>query len=269
MLHASSHGPITRIRLTPTLLGRPLHEVSAYLVGGLLIDSGPPRTAGELLAWLWETGEAGRLTAVVHTHHHEDHVGGSPLLARELGVPVFAPEPTVRLLARKRRLPPYRAAVWGNPGACPARVLPDPFEAGGLRLSMIPTPGHAFDHVALFDAGRRWLFSGDLFVHERVRYLRRVERPWEHLASLRRVLALEPELLICAHAGLIEDAQGALARKIAFWEALAGEARALAAAGHSVRAITRRLLGREDLYRVVSAGDFSKANLVRALLAGP
>ena len=269
MLRISHHGPITRIRLSPTFLGRALYEVSAYLVGGLLIDSGPPRTARELLAWLRASGEAARLGAIVHTHYHEDHVGGSPLLAGELGVPVWAPEATVSMLARRRLLPLYRAAFWGNLGACAARPLPDPFDAEGLRLQVLPTPGHAFDHVALFEVERRWLFAGDLFVHERVRYLRRVERPWKHLASLRRALSLEPELLVCAHAGVIEDACGGLSRKIAYWENLAGEARGLAARGLSVRAITRRLLGREGLYTVLSAGDFSKANLIRALLAGP
>jgi hypothetical protein len=38
------------------------------------------------------------------------------------------------------------------------------------------------------------------------------------------VLVLEPELLICDHAGILENAQERLARKIAWWEELGGKA---------------------------------------------
>ena len=182
-------------------------------------------------------------------------------------MPVYAPAATVEILARRRRIPPYRALVWGTPEPCAAAPLGEVFAAGELRLRVVPTPGHAFDHVCLFDAERRWLFSGDLFVHERVRYLRRIENPWQHLASLRRALALEPELMLCAHAGPVADAQRALRRKIAYLEELAGEARRLAGGGMAVGAITRRLLGREGLFTALSLGDFSKRNLILGLLA--
>lgn len=264
---------MTRIVLARTVAGRALHTVSAYLTGEpgrrVLIDAGPPATAGELLGWLRESGAAGELEAVVLTHHHEDHVGGVALLARELGVPIWAPAATAERLARRRRIPLYRRAVWGRPRACPARPLPAVLEVGGLRLEAIPTPGHAFDHHVLFDRERRWLFSGDLYVHERVRLLRRVEDPWLHVASLRRAAALGPERLYCAHAGVVEDAAAALERRAAWWQELAAEARRLRAEGLGERAVTRRLLGREGLFAWISLGDFSKRNLIAKLLAGP
>lgn len=273
MIRAREHGPTLRLVLARTLAGRPLHTVSAYLTGDpgsrVLIDSGPPATARELLAWLRASGAAGELAAVVLTHHHEDHAGGAALLAEALGVPVWAPAATVERLERRRRIPLYRSVVWGRPRACPARPLPEVLEIGGLDLEAIPTPGHAFDHHVLFDRGRRWLFSGDLYVHERVRYLRRIEEPWRHVASLRRAAALGPERLYCAHAGVVEDAAAALERKAAWWEGLAAEARRLRADGLGQRAITRRLLGREGLFTWLSLGDFSKRNLIAELLAGP
>ena len=41
MLQLDQHGPITAIRMARSLLGRPVYWTAAYLVDGLLIDSGP------------------------------------------------------------------------------------------------------------------------------------------------------------------------------------------------------------------------------------
>lgn len=265
VFRVSPHGPLTRIRMAKTLFGRPLHEVSAYAFADLLIDSGPPPTAARLVEWC--RGQPVR--RVVLTHHHEDHIGGAAALQDELGLPVLAPALAVPILAEGLRMPLYRRAVWGTPRRFRAEPLGPVVEGEGYRLQVVPTPGHAFTHVCLFEEGRRWLFSGDLYVHERVTYLRRIEDVWEHMDSLRRVLALEPELLICDHAGILEHARERLARKIQWWEDLAGQARELRGRGLSVSRISRRLLGRNGFLSYASFGDFSHENLIRALLAPP
>lgn len=266
MFLTRSHGPLTRIRMARTLFGRPLHEVSAYAFADLLIDSGPPPTAGELVSWVRERPEISR---VILTHHHEDHVGGAAALHEELGLPVFAPASAVAILAEGLRMPLYRKAVWSTPRRFRAEPLGPFIEGDGYRLRVVPTPGHAFTHVCLFDEERRWLFSGDLYVHERVRYLRKIENVWEHIDSLRKVIALEPDLLICSHAGVLEHARERLTRKIQWWEDLAGQARELREKGLPVPAISRKLLGRDGLLSYASFGDFSHENLIRSLLEKP
>ncbi len=268
--------PVTRLRMARNVLGRHLHEVSAYRIGDLLIDSGPPPTAGRLADWCRPAIERGELCQVVLTHHHEDHVGGAAALA-ELGLAVEAPAAAVPILAEGLRMPLYRRVVWGAPRRFRASPLGEEVVArlgtrpgaDELRFRVIPTPGHAFDHVCLFEPERRWLVSGDLYVHERVKYLRRIESVGLHIESLRRVRALEPDLLICSHAGLVKDAGAAIERKIAWWEGLAEKARELRDRGLEPRAIARALLGREGFFWYISLGDFSKRNLVRDLLRLP
>lgn len=259
----TQHGPVTRLQLARTFFGRPLVGVSAYKIGPLLIDTGLPWTARRVVAWAREVG----VERVVLTHHHEDHAGAAAALAAELGLPVAAPALSLERLARGPRVPLYRHLVWGRPAPVRAEPLGERVEVLDLNFRVIPTPGHAFDHICLYDDDRGWLIGGDLYVHERAKYLRRVEDVGLHLDSLRRIAALEPKLLFCAHAGVIPNAAGALRRKIAFWEDLAGRARGLAERGWSVSRITRELLGAEGVFTYASLGDFSKVNLVRALLS--
>jgi hypothetical protein len=63
MLHIQTYGPVTRIEMARTVTGRPLYRASAYLVDGLLIDSGPPSTGRELAAFARDRV----VTQLVHT----------------------------------------------------------------------------------------------------------------------------------------------------------------------------------------------------------
>jgi glyoxylase-like metal-dependent hydrolase (beta-lactamase superfamily II) len=262
MLKAETRGPITRIHLARSILGRPLYWVSAYLVDDLLIDTGCPATARELVDWCRDQN----VRQVINTHHHEDHSGGDRLLIQELGLPVAAPRTAVPILADFPRLQFYRRAIWGQPRGVKVDPLGNTVETERFRFKVIPTPGHCSDHICLFEPQQGWLFSGDLFVHERVRYLRVDEDPLTTLDSLRRVLALQPQLLICAHFGLVENGCDAIERKIAYWEGVAEQARTLHDEGLPLGEVRDRVLGKEDHMAVFTQGHFSKLNLITALL---
>lgn len=262
MLRPSVHGPVTRIQLARTILGRPLYTVSAFLVDGLLIDSGPPHTALELVSWLREQ----QVHQVINTHHHEDHSGGNGPILDVLGLPLAAPSATVPILANFPRLELYRRIVWGQPEDAIAQTLNTSVETERYRFQLIPTPGHCPDHTCFFEPVQGWLFSGDLFIHERAHYLRRDENLDALMGALRCVLALQPRLLVCSHAGLVADGTGTIERKLAYWASLRARARRLHQSKCSLREITSRLLGREGMMTWVSQGHISKINLIRALL---
>ncbi|MEM9291017.1 MAG: MBL fold metallo-hydrolase [Acidobacteriota bacterium] len=265
MLALETHGEVLRLKMARTLFGKALHRVSAYWVDGLLVDAGPPPVAKALVELLQPRG----VSAVAVTHHHEDHVGAAAeYLSR--GVPVYAPAPALAMLRRGPALPLYRRLVWGRVEPFAAQPLEEELVHRGRRYRVISTPGHAHDHVVFYDQERRWIFGGDLFVHERVHSLRRIESVHRHLDSLRKVLALDPapRRWFCAHAGVLEDPLPRVRAKIHFWEELEEQSWALLQQGLPPGAIARRLLGREGLLTMLSFGDFSKRNLIRDLLRG-
>src|SRR5207237_160231 len=135
-----------------------------------------------------------------------------------------------------------------------------------FRFRVIPPPGHATDHVALFEPERGWLFSGDLYLAPRLRYLRADEDVYAMMDSLRRVLALEPRVLFFQHRGRVEQGAARLRGKLDFPVELGARIHELDGRGWREIGRGRALPGSDFLWRVWTGGDFSKRNFVRAFL---
>ncbi len=261
MLRESQRGPVTRFSLSRTLLGRPVHFVSAYLVDGLLIDAGPYHTRREIVA----AARAGGARDLFITHHHEDHTGGAGALHRSLGLLPQAGALTVPYLIRPPRIHLYRQIVWGRAEPTPAQTVTQ-VETDHYRFDVLATPGHSPDHTVLYESRQGWVFSGDLFIHEQAKYMRADEDLAALMQSLRRIAALDPQVLFCGHAGPITEPRAAIQRKLAYWERVRDEARALQARGEALPNIRTQVLGPEGPMTRFSRGHLSKLNLLRALV---
>jgi glyoxylase-like metal-dependent hydrolase (beta-lactamase superfamily II) len=126
--------------------------------------------------------------------------------------------------------------------------------------------GHAEDHVVLFEPSRGWLFSGDLYLSSRLKFLRDDENVFALMDSLERMVGLEPHVMFCQHRGRLEQPAALLRRKLEALREMEGTIRRLHAMGRSEEEIARALPGRDLFWRVSSRGHFSKRNFVRAFL---
>jgi glyoxylase-like metal-dependent hydrolase (beta-lactamase superfamily II) len=235
-----------------------------YRIGTTIIDTGPPNQWLSVQRFLQEKP----IAQVIVTHHHEDHAGNLGLIAREFGCPTFAPSASLAPLAEGFHLQYFRRVIWGRPRA---RVQAQPIGKDmplGPDSCLIPiaTPGHSVDLTCYLEPKRGWLFAGDLFIAPKILYLRRDEDLGVMMESLRLIQRYDFDTVFCSHRGVVTSGKKALEKKLDYLEALCEQARALHSAGSSVKEISRRLLGKESLMSVFSAGDFTKRNLIEGCL---
>jgi glyoxylase-like metal-dependent hydrolase (beta-lactamase superfamily II) len=237
------------------------YGVSAYVTRGVLIDTGCPAVGNAFGKW----ARTAQLRGVLLTHAHEDHAGNVDRVMA-LGLPIGAAPDTLAQVARPGPIGRYRQLVWGTPHPVPEVMRVEAFEDPALRL--IHTPGHSSDHHVVWDEERATVFAGDLYLGIRVRAVRPDEDPRVLATSLRKVLALAPEMLYCGHRGQLPEPIPALVRKAEWLAEMTGRIESLIRAGWSDRAVTREVFGPERAANYVSGGDLSRRNFVRAVRRG-
>lgn len=162
-----------------------------------LIDAGTGESAH--LQALDDALQGAMLTQVLITHAHTDHAAGAPAIASRM--------PQARF---RKMLWPERDAKW----PVPYESLADrqEIDVGDTRLIAVHTPGHAPDHLSFWHEETRTLFCGDLAVKGTTVWIPANLQGdlAAYLASLERVLALDPERLLPAHGPVIDDPEHVL-----------------------------------------------------------
>jgi glyoxylase-like metal-dependent hydrolase (beta-lactamase superfamily II) len=150
-----------------------------------LIDagSGDPRHVADVASVAGD-----RLSLVLVTHAHSDHVGGVEALARRWPRARFAKLPWPERDAR-------------HPVTWSPLADGDTIPAGDDALVVVHTPGHAPDHVCFWEPRSRALFTGDLLVQGQTVLIpaSRGGRLADYLRSLERIIALDPIVAYPAH----------------------------------------------------------------------
>jgi len=183
---------------------------NTYLLGQgqdvALVDPGPEDDA-HFEAVMRALGGR-RITGIIITHTHRDHIDGLPRLKAETGAPVYG-------FGRKARNPGEitKSASGGESNDedfVPDVALTDGsrLEGDGFALTALFTPGHAPDHLCFAIEGTGILLSGDHVMGWNTSVVAPPEGNMvAYMSSLDKLLAREDAVFLPGHGGRIEQPQ--------------------------------------------------------------
>ncbi len=129
-----------------------------------LVDSGYVSHAAQTLALLERALDGRRLTHLINTHSHSDHIGGNAAVQTAFGCRITVPQGIAATIAEWDEaallLSPLgqRAARFTHDATYTAG---DAFVLGDLEWKALAVPGHDMDALALYNPEQRLLISGD------------------------------------------------------------------------------------------------------------
>lgn len=259
------HLPIQRFRwVSDRYWGLFRISVNAYFVDGLLLDTGPPRLSQQVFSDV----EGLPVQQLVLTHHHEDHSGNVAMLQKHWDCPVYAHPRCTQILAAPPAISFPEHLIWGQHRAVQGiQPIGERLSTEQYQFEIYHTPGHAADHICLYERDQGWLFSGDLYVHHRIRYFVANEDMAAQMASLRAMLALDFEYFFCGHNIEYTNGKALFQRKLDFFETFVQQVQYWHQKGYPPSQILKQLNHSERWFmRITSRGWLSALNMVHAAL---
>lgn len=217
MLTVEEHGEVIRFHFQRKIFGYCLDEVNAFLVDGLLIDTGPSTLGREMV----KACNKYHLEQIVNTHHHEDHIGNNAILQRKFCIPVRAHRealPAIRQPRENLKLSLYQRFLWGEPAPAKARRVGKIIQTRHYRFRVIFTPGHSRDHICLYEVNRGWLFGGDLVCHNHTKNFNLLQDKSLILDSLKKIARFNISVLFCGSEGVVLDPGTWIQKRIEYLE---------------------------------------------------
>ncbi|HZK84448.1 MAG TPA: MBL fold metallo-hydrolase [Desulfosporosinus sp.] len=168
---------------------------------------------------------AGKVDVIVNTHFHMDHAYGNQFFpeaqiwAHALDAPALRSPDQFRAYTgfpSIREFPDFPDFPGGSPAQVVARELVDGevLDFGEIVLKVIHTPGHTPGHISLFEPKAGILFSGDIDLSPFGPWYGNLRSNLEEFRrSIKRLIELDPKVIVTGHSGIISDnIQGRLRR---------------------------------------------------------
>ena len=168
-----------------------------YFVGDpkdhmVVVDTGEPFRSWtkQILDFYAELGKP-RISSILITHGHGDHIGGLDRLQEEFGCvvrchPKLEPVLSHRLGGNVEKLRSRESVTAG----------------GGVKLRAYFTPGHEDDHVCYYMAAEKVVFSGDTVLGNSSSSVRNLK---QYMASLDTLAGLKPDMICPGHGQIINN----------------------------------------------------------------
>lgn len=236
-------------------------NVHCFLVDGVLIDTGAQSLENEFKPFFQQHD----IEQVMITHYHEDHTGSAAHL-QELGKPIYMERHFIDYCQKKADYPLYRKLFWGKRKPFKAESLGESFTSKTASWDVIPTPGHAKDHVAFLNKQTGQLFTGDLYCQERTKVILREESVPTLIESIQRVLTYDFGDVYCCHAGYLENGRRHLERKLHYLLELQENILRMHAEGSSVEEITHVIFPKKYPITRFSMGEWSSRHIIQSVL---
>ena len=234
-----------------------------YRFGRLMVDTGQAHMGPEVLDIAKDAG----VNRIFLTHHHEDHSGNAARVSQATGATVHGHAQCRAKMATGYPILPYQKIVWGRTTPVAVSGVPDQIDTDLGPMIPVHTPGHSRDHTCYHLPDQGVLFSGDLYLGDRIKYFRSDEDLWQEIASLKRILDLDFEVLLCSHNPKKTGGKGRIRTKLDFMENLYGSVAGLYAKGCREKEIFARLQLREDTFtKWFCFGNVSMMNGVRSVI---
>lgn len=243
--------------------GPPLMSVYLYYLDGVVIDTAQSNMHKYIIGALKEKN----IEKVLLTHHHEDHSGNASAISGFFNVNVYGHGITADKMEIPFEIKPYQTYTWGKSKPVSVFPLPTLIETAKYKLKPIHTPGHSKDHMVYLEENNGWLFSGDLFLGEKIKYFRSDERFKDQIDSIKMILEYDFDSLFCAHNPAQKNGKKRLVNKLSFLEDIYGTVQDLCGKGYSEKAIVKALGNEKDkLVKFVTLGNVSFAQMIRSAM---
>lgn len=244
--------------------GKPKMFSHIYFIDGMLIDSGHRNMQKEVLREVSDLD----VEQIFITHHHEDHTGNIDAFQKHFQVPTYASSRCVEIMKRPPKISFAQWMTWGNrPPNFKLQIKEDYIQTENYRFELIPVPGHAVDMLALYESNQGWLFSADLWVNDFIRVFMRPESMKQQIESLKRVLELDFEVLLCSHNPQFKDGKSKVKKKLDFMEYFYQTVAEFHQKGFSPKEILKKMKLKEDWsIRILSGGALSTLNMIKSVI---
>ena len=238
--------------------------VYIYYVDGLLIDTGQRNAESSILP---ETNKLD-INQIFLTHYHEDHTGNVQAIHNQHNCPVYGSKRCSELMKDPPKISLAQKLSWGDRNAFNDIIpIEEEIKTKNFTFQILPIPGHAPDMVALYEPDKKWLFSADLYINSYISFFMDSESIAQQIASIRRVLELDFDIMFCSHNPKFKAPKASLNKKLSYLESTFEKVAQLHTQGYSDKEIFKAIGLKENrLAKIMSGGHLSKLNMVRAII---